>query len=304
MSAELVRQLLLDQQPDLANLPIQFGAQGWDNQLWRLGDELAVRLPWQSETADALLVKEHTWVPALASLLTLPIPIPQRIGHPSALYPHPWMVTTWVPGNPADIAPVIDHEQSPGILATFLTELHRPAPAGAPTGRGRGASLSSVASGIEGRFEEMAKLCTEVARSNGISTPDLGRVRAVWNDAVSQPEWNGPNVWLHGDLHPANVLTARGKVCGIIDFGDLCAGDPALDLAASWILLPSVTAIDRFQATYGSTTGSAVWRRARGWAVWRAFGSITVATTTPPGAKPSWGPPAIESLRRLTSVIS
>ncbi|WP_406316732.1 phosphotransferase [Streptosporangium sp. NBC_01639] len=106
ISAELVRDLLRAQHPDLADRPVRLGARGWANQLWRLGDDLAVRLPWVGETADELLLKEHTWLPALAPRLPLPVPVPQRLGEPSALFPRPWIVTTWVPGEPADRAPV------------------------------------------------------------------------------------------------------------------------------------------------------------------------------------------------------
>jgi aminoglycoside phosphotransferase (APT) family kinase protein len=77
ITAELVRELLRDQHPDLADYPLRLGARGWDNQLWRLGDDLAVRLPWATESADALLRKEHTWLPALAPRLPLPVPVPQ-----------------------------------------------------------------------------------------------------------------------------------------------------------------------------------------------------------------------------------
>ena len=45
ITADLIRDLLRDQHPDLAGLPLTFGARGWGNQLWRLGDDLAVRLP-------------------------------------------------------------------------------------------------------------------------------------------------------------------------------------------------------------------------------------------------------------------
>jgi hypothetical protein len=76
LTAELVRDLLRDQQPDLADRPLTLVARGWDNQLWRLGDDLAVRLPWQTETADALLLKENTWLPVLAPLLPLQSPFP------------------------------------------------------------------------------------------------------------------------------------------------------------------------------------------------------------------------------------
>ncbi|MEV4178083.1 phosphotransferase [Nonomuraea sp. NPDC049709] len=87
-----------DQHPDLADYPVS-GARGWDNQLWRLGDDLAVRLPWATQDADALLRKEHTWLPALAPRLPLPVPVPRRLGEPSALFPRPWIVTTWVSGH-------------------------------------------------------------------------------------------------------------------------------------------------------------------------------------------------------------
>jgi aminoglycoside phosphotransferase (APT) family kinase protein len=102
ISTEFVKELLSDQHPDLADLPVTFGARGWDNQLWRLGDDLAVRLPWATQGADELLLKEHAFLPALAPRLPLPIPVPQRLGLPSERFPRTWIVTTWVAGEPAD----------------------------------------------------------------------------------------------------------------------------------------------------------------------------------------------------------
>ncbi len=37
VSADLVRRLLADQHPDLARLPVEFLAYGWDNELYRVG---------------------------------------------------------------------------------------------------------------------------------------------------------------------------------------------------------------------------------------------------------------------------
>lgn len=119
ITAELVRDLLLDQHPDLDDHPVSLGARGWDNQLWRVGDHLAVRLPWATESADELLRKEHTWLPALAPRLPLPVPVPQRLGEPSARFPRPWIVTTWVPGEPADRAPVTRAAEAADVLAAF-----------------------------------------------------------------------------------------------------------------------------------------------------------------------------------------
>ncbi|MBO1416592.1 aminoglycoside phosphotransferase family protein [Streptomyces sp. FH025] len=292
ITAELVRQLLRDQHPDLADRPVRLGARGWDNQLWRLGDDLAVRLPWATESADALLRKEHAWLPVLAPRLPLPTPVPQRLGEPSERFPRPWLVTTWVPGTPADRAPATRGAQAADSLAAFLTALHRPAPDGAPDGRGRGGPLALAAAYVAEKLTEATDL--------GL-LPDPEAVRAVWEDAVAAPEWTGPALWIHGDLHPANVLTADGTFCGVIDFGDLCTGDPACDLAAAWTLLPDGAA-DRFHEAYQPTADAATVRRARGWAVLRALVCVLVGDAGVhgrPGGKPTWGPPAHAALRRL-----
>lgn len=292
ITAELVRELLRDQHPDLADHPLRLGARGWDNQLWRLGDDLAVRLPWATESADALLRKEHAWLPALAPRLPLPVPVPQRLSEPSERFPRPWIVTTWLQGEPADRAPATRAEEAADTLAAFLTALHRPAPTGAPAGRYRGGPLAEYAEGFAAQLASATEL--------GL-LPDPDAVLAVWEDAAAAPAWAGPALWLHADLHPANVLTADGTFCGVIDFGDLCAGDPACDLAAAWLLLPDGAA-DRFHAAYQPTPDAATLRRARGYAVLKALACILIGDAGDhgrPGGKPTWGPPGHASLRRL-----
>ncbi|MEV6976850.1 aminoglycoside phosphotransferase family protein [Kitasatospora sp. NPDC093806] len=294
ITAELIRDLLHDQHPDLAGHPVTLGARGWDNQLWRLGDDLAVRLPWATGSADALLRKEHAVLPALAPDLPLPVPVPQRLGEPSERFPRPWLVTTWVPGEPADRAPATRGTEAADALAAFLTALHRPAPADAPAGRGRGGPLADYAEGF-------AKMFAAAVDTGQVPDPDA--VRAVWADAAAAPDWTGPALWIHADLHPANVLTADGTICGVIDFGDLCAGDPACDLAAAWVLLPD-GATDRFHQAYRPTPDAATLRRARGWAVLRALSCLLIGEAGVhgrPGGKPTWGPPAQATLRRLTA---
>jgi aminoglycoside phosphotransferase (APT) family kinase protein len=296
ITEELIRDLLREQHPDLADRPLKLGARGWDNQVWRLGDDLAVRLPWATQSADALLRKEHAWLPTLAPLLPLPIPVPQRLGEPSERFPRPWLVTTWVPGEPADRAPATRAEDAAVTLAAFLTALHRPAPDGAPAGRDRGGPLADHA---EGFTRDLAS----AVEPGLIRDPDA--VRAVWEDAAAAPYWTGPSLWLHGDLHPANILTTNGTFSGVIDFGDLFAGDPACDLAAAWILLPDGAA-DRFHESYRPSPDTATLRRARGWAVLRALAGIHIGDAGVhgrPGGKPTWGPPAHAALRRLTASV-
>jgi aminoglycoside phosphotransferase (APT) family kinase protein len=143
ITAEVLRDLLRDQHPDLADRPVRLGARGWDNQLWRLGDDLAVRLPWATHSADGLLLKERAWVPALAPRLPLPVPVPQRLGPLSERYPaldrhH------LGPGEPADRAPVTAGAAAADALAAFLSALHQPAPAD-PVANGPGPACPRLA---------------------------------------------------------------------------------------------------------------------------------------------------------------
>jgi len=292
ITGELVRDLVQDQHPDLASRPVKLGARGWDNQLWRLGEDLAVRLPWATDSADELLLKEFTWLPALAPHLPLQVPVPQRLGQPSKKFPRPWLITTWVPGEPADRAPATHAVPAADALASFLTALHQPAPVNAPTGRERGGTLADQTEG----FIHHLTSATDLGL---ISDPEAAR--KVWDDALSAPRWDGPALWLHGDLHPANILTSEGSFCGVIDFGDLFAGDPAYDLAAAWILLPD-KAIDHFHRAYQPSPDTETLRRARGWAVLRALVGILIGDAGVhgrAGGKATWGPPAHASLNRL-----
>lgn len=174
INENLVRSLVHEQHPDFAGLDLCVVADGWDNQLWPLADELAVRMP-RTERAPSLLRKEHQWLPALTPRLPLPVPTPLRIGEPSARFPRPWTIATWVPGEPADRAPI----------------------------------------------------------SNDSAADTLA------DEAVAAPDGEDPPVWLHGDLHPAHVVVSDGALAGVIDFGDMCAGDPAVDLAAARVLGPT-----------------------------------------------------------------
>jgi aminoglycoside phosphotransferase (APT) family kinase protein len=197
-----------------------------------------------------------------------------------------------VPGEPADRVPVTRGAEAADALAAFLTALHRPAPDQAPAGRGRGGPLAGYA-------ESFAQQLASATDMGLIPAPDA--VRAVWEDAAAAPDWAGPALWLHGDLHPANVLTADGTICGVIDFGDLFAGDPACDLAAAWTLLPDGAA-DRCYAAYQPAPDAATLRRARGWAVLRALSGILIGEAGVRGrrgGKATWGPPAHAALRRL-----
>ncbi|MFJ4714384.1 aminoglycoside phosphotransferase family protein [Streptomyces sp. NPDC088785] len=285
----LVRDLLRDQHPDLADLRPRYAATGWDHQLWRIGDGLVVRLPCREEAVWHVR-NEQRWLPGLAPRFALPVPSPLRTGEPSRRFPRPWTVTTWVPGEPADREPLAPGTENPKILAAFLGALHTgPAPHDAPANPGRGVPLAALPVDFE-------KLCADVD-ARGARAAAL---RALWDDALAAPAWQDAPRWLHADLHPANIVVRDGALVGVIDFGDLCAGDPATDLCAAWLLLPDGEATAFFDAY--AVADDATVRRARGWAVLRAAGLIGIGRAGDrglPGGKPTWGPAGRAALERV-----
>ncbi len=289
ITAELVRDLLQDQHPDLAELPIREVAGGWDNQMWRLGDELAARMP-RTQRAPDVQRRERRWLPVLAPRLPLPVPKPVRTGEPSARFPRPWTVMTWVPGQPLDHSAISRGDHAADELAHFLRALHAEAPADAPISTDRGGHPGEHTGGFDHFFHAV----------------DLGdtadEVRAVWNDAVAAPGWEGPPLWVHGDLHPANVVVADGTLAGVVDFGDMFAGDPAWDLAAAWVVLPEGAAA-RFFDVYARADEATI-RRARGLAAMKCLFLMLMGLNGDrglPGGKPTWGPAGRAALDRVTS---
>jgi aminoglycoside phosphotransferase (APT) family kinase protein len=252
VNEDLVRRLLSEQHPDLADLPLRLCDAGWDNVMWRLGDAMAVRLP-RRQLAAALVESEQRWLPGLAPLLPLAVPVPIRAGRPSDGYPWHWSVVPWIEGEPGDRTPVTDHGRSAERLGAFLRALHRPAPPDAPHNPWRSGPLESRHEAFE---ERLAGLSDHV---------DAVAVRRAWDDSLSARPHPGPPVWCHGDLHPANTLVRDGVVVAVIDFGDLCAGDPAVDLGAACMSVTGASH-ERLWASYGDGDPDLV-ARGRGWAV-------------------------------------
>jgi aminoglycoside phosphotransferase (APT) family kinase protein len=249
---DLVHALLAAQHPDLADRPLRLLANGWDNVSYRLGGDLVVRLP-RREVAAVLLEHEQRWLPALAPRLSLPIPAPVRVGRPQGAYPWSWSVVPWWPGRIAASTPIADPAAEARRLGAFTAGLHRPAPADAPVNPVRGGPLHERAFAVEERLERLAAVV------------DAKAVHRRWEQSVAAAPWSSPPVWLHGDLHTANLLVDDGAISAVIDFGDITGGDPATDLAVAWMLFE---ADDRetFRQACG-TSDDDTWQRARGWAL-------------------------------------
>ncbi|ROP72522.1 aminoglycoside phosphotransferase family protein [Curtobacterium sp. PhB115] len=251
----LVRALLHDQHPDLADLPLVVVANGWDNVILRLGDEYAVRLP-RRELAARLVEHEQRWLPEIAALVrsVVAVPDPVRTGRPALGYPWSWSVVRWLPGVPAgDAARGVRVAEG---LAAFVGLLHVPAPADAPANPFRAVPLASRSDAV------LHRLATA-------DVPRAVELAAAWRTAAALPAHAGPPVWVHGDLHPFNVLVDRAddgvdRLSAVVDFGDVTSGDPAVDLATAWLTLDQ-EARHAFRTLVAAP--DATWGRARGWAI-------------------------------------
>jgi aminoglycoside phosphotransferase (APT) family kinase protein len=250
----LARALLEQQLPRYAGYTLDRVDEGWDNVTFRVGSDYALRLP-RRQIAVELLLKEQRWLPMVASRLSVAVPVPLAAGVPSELFPYPWSLVAWVPGTTADLAPLGSAQAE--AVADVLRSLHVGAPADAPTNPVRGVPLAHRRLVVEKRL----------ARPGA---PDLA---AVWRAALAAPRAD-ESAWLHGDLHPRNAIVTDGRLSGLIDWGDMAAGDVATDLACAWMLFDSPGARAAFLEAYGPSEAERV--RAAGWAV--NFASALIAS--------------------------
>lgn len=259
----LVRRLLGSQFPQWGDLPLRpVEPAGTDNAIYRLGDDMAVRLP-RIEWAAGHVDKEYEWVPKLAPHLPLELPLPLAIGEQGQGYPWRWSVCGWLDGETATLDRIADPHQTAIDLAAFITALKGIDPTGGPAPGGRGGPLAPRDAPMRAAI---AALQDEL---------DVDAVTALWEEALAAPVWSGPSVWIHGDLDPRNLLARDGRLSGVIDFGCLAVGDPACDVMAAWKLLP---ASERDVFRTALSVDEATWTRARGWVLSQALNALAYYT--------------------------
>ena len=263
IDAALVRRLLAAQFPQWAELtlaPVE--SAGTDNVLHRLGGDMVVRLP-RRPGATGQVEKEHRWLPELAPLLPLAIPVPLAEGRPGEGYPWSWSVYRWLEGDTATEGRVTDPGQAARSLGQFVAAMQRIDPSGGPR---PGAPNSSRGVPLATRDAE-----TRAAIRALSDVYDAAALTAAWEAALAAPAWHGAPVWLHGDLHAANLLADRGRLCAVIDFGCLGVGDPASDVMVAWTYLsPDTREVFRAELAVDDAT----WSRGRGWAL--SMGAIAL----------------------------
>jgi aminoglycoside phosphotransferase (APT) family kinase protein len=265
----LVRRLLVGQFPRWAGLAIDpVVSYGTDHDIYRLGADLAARLPrigWATDQAT----KEAAWLPKLAPHLPLAVPVQLAMGLPAEGYPFEWSVYEWLPGENAN-GTIDDLDQGAVDLATFVTALRQVDATDAHPRRpgSRGAPLAELDASVR---RSIAKLGD---RFDGDAT-----LRS-WEESLNASTWEGEEVWVHGDLLPGNLLVVDGRLSAVIDFGGLNVGDPACDLQPAWNVF-----VGDSRARYRAElqVDDASWLRGRGWALFQAVMALPYYWHTNPG---------------------
>lgn len=259
----LAEHLIAEQYPQFAGRPLrQLSSQGTDNVVFRLGEDLSLRLP-RKASAVPSLDTEWEWLPRLAPQLPLSVPEPVARGEPTAEYPFPWTICLWVPGyaprDPSDLDPRDTAER----LGNFVRDLQAVDTTGAPVAdeqTQRGGSLAAFDDITREALDDVVALIAAGSVERELLDP--GAARSLWDAAVAVPVWSGDGVWLHRDLYLDNLLAVDDRLAGVIAFGGLVVGDPAGNAMAAWHVLPAEQRVT-FLRIVGAD--SATQLRARGW---------------------------------------
>jgi aminoglycoside phosphotransferase (APT) family kinase protein len=268
ISIELVRKLIANQFPQWADLPVaQIIPGGWDHRNFRLGETMVVRLP-SAEPYAAQVQKEHKFLPGFARHLPLPIPEVIALGQASGDFPWPFGIYGWLEGDIAtgEKDNFDDLSRFAQDLALFLTALNAMDATDGP----KAGAHNFFRGGPLAIYDRE----TRAAIANLSDTIDAPAVTALWQTCLSSP-WTGPDVWLHGDIAPGNLLVQNGKLSAVIDFGLMAIGDPACDLAIAWTFFDTRSRQQFFETL---PHDRATRQRGRGWALWKALITLEKAT--------------------------
>ena len=268
IDAELVRRLVGRAMPTLADAPVRrLASSGSTNALFRLGEELLVRLPRQPG-GSATISKEATWLPVLGPLLPVSVPDVVAVFGPDRDYPERWSVVRWIEGEHPEVVDPdtsIDprREDLAENLATVLDGLRQaevpPEAVNDPQLRSyRGEPLSTM--------DQSTRENLERCRSLDDFGFDLDAAEQIWVEAMKLPSTadRTPPRWYHGDLAAENLLLRDGALAAVLDFGVLSVGDPTVDLVVAWEVLDP-PAREVFRTRVG--VDDATWLRGRAWAL-------------------------------------
>jgi aminoglycoside phosphotransferase (APT) family kinase protein len=266
VDATLVRRLLASQFPQWADLQLDpVRSSGTDNAIFRLGSDLSVRLPridWAADQPE----KEEAWLPRLAPLLPVVVPVPLATGLPGEGYPWRWSISPWLEGRNPPLG-AAESDALASDIAGFVREMRALKLADAPEAS-FGRPLATRDSAVREAIEALAGLV------------DKDAVTVSWETSLAARPWTAAPVWVHGDLMPGNLIVRQGRLRGVIDFSGTGVGDPACDLIPAWNLLRSAGR-EVFRAEL--QVDDATWSRARGFALVKALIALPYYQDTNPG---------------------
>lgn len=260
----LVRRLVDKQFPQWSHLPLRkVDPGGSDHVIYRLGEELTVRLP-RHTGAIRQAEKELYWLPRLAPHLPLAIPVPVAVGEPDLGYPWKWAVARWLEGETATVEGLGDSVEAAVLLAEFLRALQRFAPPVVPE--------ESAGHALTGHALSMRDEATRanIAELEGVF--NAAALSELWEAALAAPAWGRPPVWFHGDFHTGNLLTVNGRLHAVLDFGGFGLGDPACDMMIAFTLMSRRT---RAAFREALEVDDDTWMRGRGWALSAGLNAYT-----------------------------
>jgi aminoglycoside phosphotransferase (APT) family kinase protein len=243
----LVRHVLAEQF-ELEPGSLRLFAEGWDNSVWLADETWAFRFP-RRRIALPGVERELAVLPRLAPLLPVPVPVPRFVGRPSEHYPWPFFGARLLPGRePEDSAPAeADRGGLASALGSFLRVLHAPSLAAAVDPDGRLPVDFNRRADMSARVPRAREQLAVLERLGLWQAPRL--VERLLAEAERLPPPAAEAV-VHGDLHFRHVLVEDGAVTGVIDWGDVCRADPAVDLQLVWSFLPP-GAREPFLRAYG-----------------------------------------------------
>jgi aminoglycoside phosphotransferase (APT) family kinase protein len=233
VDAALARRLVAGQFPDFAAAPLMLLSEGWDNTVWRSGDWV-FRFPRRAAVVPGLR-REIAVLPELR--LPLAVPRPELIGEPAEGFPFPWFGARFLPGREPLGLSEAQRDRLGRPLAEFLRVLHAQHPSHAlpvdPNGRG-----------------DMAKRVPRLRKwLSDLGQPAPEDILAAALELPPPPRGG----LVHGDLHLRHLLVDEdGTPTAVIDWIDVCVGDPGIDLPLYWCLLTPAARAD-FRAVHPVT---------------------------------------------------
>jgi aminoglycoside phosphotransferase (APT) family kinase protein len=277
----LVRRLLSRSFPQLASLPLEpLASTGSSNALFRLGDQLLVRLPRQPG-GSATIEKEARWGPLIASGVSVALPETVAIGEPGFGYVEHWSVTRWIEGRTPEV-PWDDLQLGPSRamaedLAHFVSQMRAiPMPAAALDDPALSWYRGGPLAALDADFREAVDACRAIVDLD----LDLRRAARVWEAALAAEQGREPkSTWYHGDLLAENMLMRDGRLAAVLDLGGLAIGDPTVDLVVAWEVLDR-EGRQAFRDILGIDDAS--WARSKGWALLIAMITFTYYWRTMP----------------------